>query len=76
MTDDTPDGSADDEVPSRREFLKKCGKYAVVVPPTMTVLLARSPNATAQDQYGGGECPSPAEDLEGFLDCVFNQVGL
>ena len=24
---------------SRREFLKKCGKYAVIVPPTMALLL-------------------------------------
>ena len=41
------DEGADDEVRARRDFLKKCGKYAVVVPPAMALLLARDANATS-----------------------------
>ena len=37
--------TADEETRARREFLKKCGKYAVVVPPAMTLLLTRDANA-------------------------------
>ncbi len=39
------DETGDDDVRARREFLKKCGKYAVVVPPTMALLLTRDANA-------------------------------
>ena len=42
---DQHDRSADDVVRARRDFLKKCGKYAVVVPPSMTLLLARPASA-------------------------------
>ena len=35
------DEVADDDVRARREFLKKCGKYAVIVPPAMTLLMTR-----------------------------------
>ena len=46
--ENTGDESAeDDPVRARREFLKKCGKYAVVVPPTMALLLARTRDAKA-----------------------------
>ena len=38
---DITEESADDAVRARREFLKKCGRYAVIVPPTMTLLLTR-----------------------------------
>ena len=44
---DITDETADEEVRGRREFLKKCGKYAVVVPPAMTLLLSRPANAWA-----------------------------
>ena len=39
------DETADDDVRARREFLKKCGKYAVVVPPAMALLLTRDARA-------------------------------
>ena len=42
---DLADESGDDAVRARREFLKKCGKYAVVVPPAMALLLTRDANA-------------------------------
>ena len=45
MDDQQENLSADDDVRARREFLKKCGKYAVVVPPAMTLLLTRDANA-------------------------------
>ena len=56
-----------ESVMGRREFLRKCGKYAVVVPPTMTVLLSRSPDAKAQSY----PCPSVADDPEGWVACTF-----
>ncbi len=43
--EDLTDEAADDDVSARREFLKKCGKYAVVVPPAMALLLTRGANA-------------------------------
>ena len=42
---DLTDESVDDEVRARREFIKKCGKFAVVVPPAMALLLTRDANA-------------------------------
>ncbi len=39
---DLTDETADDEVRARREFLTKCGKYAVVVPPVMVLLMTRA----------------------------------
>ena len=44
--ENTTDETVDDDVRARREFLKKCGKYAVVVPPAMVLLLSR--DATRQ----------------------------
>ena len=38
--------SADNEILARRELLKKCGKYAVVIPPAMALLLPRDANAS------------------------------
>ena len=35
-----PDGREDSE--ARREFLKRCGKFAAVTPPAMTLLLSVS----------------------------------
>ena len=45
--ENTGDENAEDEVRGRREFLRKCGKYAVVVPPAMVLLLSRDANANA-----------------------------
>lgn len=42
ITNESPENGA---VRARREFLKTCGKYAVVVPPTMALLLSRDANA-------------------------------
>ena len=54
--ENTGDESAEeDEVHARREFLKRCGKYAVVVPPAMTLLLTREANAI--DDTPGGSFP-------------------
>ena len=49
---DIRDESAEDDVAARREFLKKCGKYAVVVPPMMTMLLTRDANANGFGSSG------------------------
>ena len=47
LTDET----GDDDVRERREFLKKCGKYAVVVPPAMALLLTRTRGSKADPIY-------------------------
>jgi len=39
----------------RRKFLAVCGKFAVVTPPTLTVLLSTSLNSTAVAKSGGGD---------------------
>ena len=44
------DGDAD-----RRAFLAKCGRFATVVPPAMTVLLSTSLSSNAIARSSGGE---------------------
>ncbi|WP_424630465.1 hypothetical protein [Bradyrhizobium sp. SYSU BS000235] len=44
-----PDLSAED----RRKFLASCGKFAVVTPPAITLLLSTSLNSTAVAQSAG-----------------------
>ena len=53
---EAPLAGADDleHAASRREFLRKCGKYAVVVPPTMAFLLARPHDAKANNTGSSG----------------------
>ena len=43
---------------ARRDFLRKCGKFAVVVPPAMTILLSRNANALSH-LPSGGELTTP-----------------
>ncbi|WP_439363064.1 hypothetical protein ACNJYD_19735 [Bradyrhizobium sp. DASA03005] len=42
------------EEDDRREFLKTCGKFAVVTPPTITALLSTSLTSNAIAHSGGG----------------------
>ena len=42
MTDKTTADADSEDQDARREFLKKCGRFAVVTPPAMTMLLAVS----------------------------------
>ncbi|WP_271610193.1 MULTISPECIES: hypothetical protein [unclassified Bradyrhizobium] len=44
----------DQEDDDRREFLKTCGKFAVVTPPVITALLSTSLTSTAIAHSGGG----------------------
>jgi hypothetical protein len=44
--------SVDDD---RRKFLAACGKFAVVTPPALTVLLSTSLNSTAMARSGGNQ---------------------
>ena len=54
--ENTGDDTVDAEVRARREFLKKCGKYAVVVPPAMVFLMTRQAQpAFASTGTGTGE---------------------
>jgi hypothetical protein len=50
-----PEGSIESE--ARRRFLEKCGRFAVVTPPAMTMLLsvaAKPKEAHASTVLGGG----------------------
>jgi hypothetical protein len=51
--DETPDRAAREAI-ARRNFLKRCGKFAIVTPPTMTVLLSTSLDSPAVAASGGG----------------------
>lgn len=61
----------------RRKFLAACGKFAVVTPPTVTLLLSTSLNsdAIARSGTGGDGRPHHRPDLpnwlERFLDWLF-----
>ena len=49
------DGAADDAAEARRAFIKKCGKFAVVTPPAIVLLLtATGTPAFASHDAGGG----------------------
>jgi hypothetical protein len=43
-----------DMLDARRRFLAQCGKFAVITPPAMTVLLASTAQNYAVAQSGGG----------------------
>jgi hypothetical protein len=45
------DGTPPDD--DRRKFLASCGKFAVVTPPAITMLLSTSLNSTAVAHSGG-----------------------
>jgi hypothetical protein len=42
----------------RREFLKKCGRFAVITPPAITLLLSTSLSSDALAKSGGREGPA------------------
>jgi hypothetical protein len=50
MPNEVPSKSDDD----RREFLKNCGRFAIVTPPTVTMLLSTSLTSNAIAKSGGG----------------------
>lgn len=64
----------------RRKFLAACGKFAVVTPPALTVLLSTSLNSTAIAHSSGRSDPGsghgdrdkdPWDWLERLLDKLF-----
>jgi hypothetical protein len=57
MTPKQDEPSVDTGTPlddDRRKFLASCGKFAVVTPPAITMLLSTSLNSTAIARSGGG----------------------
>jgi hypothetical protein len=57
MTPNQDQPSVDTGTPlddDRRKFLASCGKFAVVTPPAITMLLSTSLNSTAIARSGGG----------------------
>jgi hypothetical protein len=57
MTDKTTADADSEDQDARREFLKKCGRFAVVTPPAMTMLLAVStvPTEARASTIGWGQ---------------------
>jgi hypothetical protein len=60
MSDDDrlPNELAPEEAPideDRRVFLAKCGRFAVITPPAMTILLSTTLNSQAIAKSGGGQ---------------------
>ena len=54
--DDEPAANAELEVDAdRRKFLATCGRFAVVTPPAVTLLLSTSLNSDAIASSGGGK---------------------
>jgi len=54
----------DKDVDGRREFLKKCGRFAAVTPPAMTLLLSvstmpKEARASTIGHHPGGPPPRP-----------------
>jgi hypothetical protein len=52
MTSRDPETDADDD---RRKFLATCGKFAVVTPPAITLLLSTSLHSDAIAKTGGSD---------------------
>jgi hypothetical protein len=65
--DEPPVTPLDDD---RRKFLAACGKFAVVTPPALTVLLSTSLTSTAIARSGGGVGYGGGKDS--FLDHLFD----
>ena len=51
MTDPSDPNDADER---RRDFLKKCGRFAAVTPPAVTLLLSTAMTSGALAKSGGG----------------------
>ena len=84
MTDQINDTRNDANSPiddDRRKFLAACGKFAVVTPPALTVLLSTSLNSDAIAGSGGGSGSNPGNPgprdwafckwLENWFDKLF-----
>ncbi|MBP1885239.1 hypothetical protein [Sinorhizobium mexicanum] len=54
MSTEMPDGLPSRSEEDRREFLKSCGRFAVVTPPAVTMLLSTSLTSNAIAKSGGG----------------------
>jgi len=52
----------------RRKFLAACGKFAVITPPALTVLLSTSLNSEAIARSGGGGDRDPHPGPGGHQD--------
>lgn len=70
---DEPATNAEPEVDAdRRKFLATCGRFAVVTPPAVTLLLSTSLNSDAIARSGGGNGdggrPHHRPDLPGWLE--------
>lgn len=55
-----------DHLEARRRFLAKCGKFAVITPPAMTVLLSSTAQNYAVAASGGGTHFSAPQGNNGF----------
>lgn len=66
MTDKNPNSESDTSLDSdRRKFLAACGKFAVVTPPAVTLLLSTSLNSEAIAKSGNGDNDGSDNDGRG-----------
>ena len=62
MTENAPVPEPSQQEEARRQFLARCGRFAVVTPPAMTMLLSvavKPTEAHASTVLGGGWWPRP-----------------
>jgi hypothetical protein len=62
------------EQEARRRFLAKCGKYALITPPAMTVLLSSTAQNYAVARSGGGRVSFSKQGNNGFGNGGFDGV--
>lgn len=59
MADSPEAPSSVNDATDRRDFLAKCGRFAVITPPTVTMLLSTSLTSQAIAKSGGGKGNEP-----------------
>jgi hypothetical protein len=57
---------SDEQVEARRRFLASCGKFALITPPAMTVLLSSTAQNYAVAGSGGGGGSLPKQGNNGW----------
>jgi hypothetical protein len=73
--DDTSVDTGTPMAEDRRKFLAACGKFAIVTPPALTMLLSTSLNSKAIAQSGGGRGGQTGGPTGGLLTWLEKLLG-
>jgi len=79
-TDSSKAPPPDDEATDRREFLARCGRFAIVTPPAVTLLLSTSLTSEAIAKSGGGHGhgkghdKTPPGQSQNFLQALLGKL--